>query len=341
MNHPNMAVSDSAGHHAVRNIKRSEGHSAVKAAAYLTGARLFDERIGRTFGRAEKAGRVVAAEVVGPSGTAWTQGQVWGAAERAEKRSNARPAQVVDLALPHELDKNAHRRLLRGFALWNRDTYGVAVAWALHAPPPGGDARNTHGHLLRSTRKVSAGPDGRPVFGEKVRALTGREARAELETQRAEWARRVNAELERAGLAVRVDHRSHQRRAEAGDGPPEQEPGQHLGPRWTAQKRRAEAGQVSPKAREAVRTWTTQERARGARNAARRAAWVVPASKAQEAAGDAQAARFWEKAAKAGEREKVAEAYEEARRAAEAERAREKEAWEWEQWRRRQQGRDD
>jgi hypothetical protein len=57
-----------------------------------------------------------------------------------------------------------------------------------------------HVHMLLSTREVNAGG-----FGKKVRAWG---SRALFNTWREAWAAHVNAALERAGVAERVDHRS-------------------------------------------------------------------------------------------------------------------------------------
>lgn len=232
-----VVVSDAFNYHQIRNISRAEGRSAVKSAAYITGESLHDSRVGLTFGRAESAGRVLASETIGPKGAAWTAGDLWSAAEKAETRKNSRTAQEHIVALPHQLDEAAHKRLLRGFALWHRDTYGTAATWALHAPNAQGDQRNVHAHLLFTTRRVEAGADGAPVFRDKVREIHGAGGPQEVERARAEWGRRVNAELARAGLAERMDHRSHKRRAEQ-DGTPPRTPTTHKGPRVVAQERR-------------------------------------------------------------------------------------------------------
>ena len=260
------AEGDATGHHQIRDIKRGDGQSAVKSAAYITGEPMFDLRVGLSFGRALKAGRVLAVGTVGPKGSNWKPAALWGAAESAETRRNARVAQERVLALPHELDEVAHKRLLNGYALHLRDRYGVAATWALHAPGPHGDQRNVHGHILTTTRSAGVGKGGEPVLGEKVRALSGdrKTVSAEVEHQRAEWARRVNAELERAGVAKRLDHRSHARRADAGEIAPGIEPARHRGAAESAKQRR------DPRRRARAEA---AEKGRGERNRARTDHW--------------------------------------------------------------------
>lgn len=268
-------ITDAFAHHSIRDISRANGGSAIKTAAYIGGVALYDDRRGETFGRETGKGRVLAFEVVGPQGTAWDAGALWSAAEKAERRGNARTAQERTLALPEELDEATQRRLLRGYALWHRDEYGVAASWALHEADPRGDSRNRHGHIMTTTRAVIVGADGTALFGEKVRRLSGNRevVAAEVERQRQEWARRVNAELEKAGSARRLDHRSHERRAETGDGPQGMERGQHLGPKVCAQTRRKQG-----EAR------TGAEAGRVARNAARKAVWEIGQKAARSAA---------------------------------------------------------
>lgn len=308
-------VSDAFGHHEIRDIKRAEGQSAVKSAAYITGESLHDDRVGLTFGRLEKAGRVLASGTVGPKGTSWTPAQVWSAAEKAETRRNARVAQERVLALPDDLDEAAHRRLLNGYALHLRDRYGVAATWALHAPNGRGDQRNTHGHILITTRTATAGADGSPQMGEKIRALSGDRATvsAEVEHQRGEWAKRVNAELERAGSPRRMDHRSHARRADAGEAAPGIEPGTHRGARESAKQRR------DPARRQKA---TAAEQGRTGRNQARAEAWRALGGNSAATA----AMRSLEQTQRADEREAKAAA----RWAA-------KQARDWERWRKEQE----
>ena len=307
---------DGFGHHDIRDIKRGQGQSAVKSAAYITGDSIFDQRLGLTFGRPEKQGRVVAFGSVGPKGSSWTASDLWGGAEKAEIKSKARTAQERVLALPHELDEKTHRRLLNGYALWLRDEYGTASTWALHAPNQRGDQRNTHGHILTTTRTVGMDSEGRPEFGPKVRALSGKrdQVSAEFEKQRAEWAKRVNAELERVKSPRRLDHRSHARRAEAGDGPPEMEAGAHKGARRAAKERR------DPAARKAARA---AEAARRERNAARDAAWRQGERAAQKVLADAA--------------EVARDQGPDDREAAKAAQWAAKKAREWEEWRQQQE----
>ncbi len=273
-------------------VQRARGQSATARLAYIARAAITDERTGIVHD-CRRAAPVLSLEIIGDPapGAEIAPGdrlsRLANAMEQAETRRNGRPARSSILALPAELPLDRQRALLRGYGLWLRDTYGVASVAAIHGPDERGDHRNIHAHIVETTRRV--GPDG--TLGEKVRELDDRrQGPVEIERRRAEWARRVNAELARAGHMSRVDHRSHRRRAEAGDGPPGIEPAQHLGPARTAKSRerdRAAAGfwrnaQAPAGAGRAMREtlddllpWEREARQRAARNAERTDAWLI------------------------------------------------------------------
>lgn len=237
-----VAGSHGATHHKLETIRRSQGRSAVQIGAYITRARSYDDRTGLWHDHRSKGG-VEGCECVGWSGSGET---LWNAAEEAERRRNAVTARHTVLALPAELPAARKTALMRGYSLWLRDRYGIAVEWALHTPGPDGDPRNHHGHLVETTRRV----DGTGRFGEKVRELddrtrpassNGKRGRSrgsrEMEARRTEWAKRCNAELAQLGIMARVDHRSLKRRAAAMEGPEVAAKPKHLGKVLTAKAR--------------------------------------------------------------------------------------------------------
>lgn len=232
-------ISHSATHHKVETISRSRGRSAVQIGAYISRSRSYDERTGIWHDHRAKGG-IEASERVGWQGDGQS---LWNAAEAAEVRRNSITARHTILALPVELSEVRQNALLRGYSLWLRDRYGVAVEWARHAPEMEGDPRNYHGHLVETTRRV----DGKGRFGEKAREMDDRTRNGgrsrgsrEMESRRAEWARRCNAELDKIGVIARIDHRSLERRAEALEGPKVAAKPRHMGRALTALKRRYE-----------------------------------------------------------------------------------------------------
>lgn len=193
-------------HFAVKSLSRGKGHSASAAAAYRAGIALEDPSTGLRHDYTRRAG-VVSVDMLAPDGApAWAQdpAELWSNVETHETRKNARVAREVVIALPHELDAEQRRDLARDVGRLLVERYGVAVQIAIHAPDKGGDDRNHHAHLLMTPRTV--GPEGFGAYAAKAYDdfKAGPE---ELKAMRAEVAGRFNQALERAGLAVRVDHR--------------------------------------------------------------------------------------------------------------------------------------
>jgi Ti-type conjugative transfer relaxase TraA len=231
-------------HLSMKPICRTQGRSAVAAAAYRAGEHLTNDRDGVAHNYTGRRG-IDHTEIVLPQGVAaaaaWADDRsgLWNAAEAAEKRSDARTAREFILALPHELDDAQRLELTRGFASHLADRYGAAVDVAIHQPHEGKDLRNRHAHLLMTTRQVL--PHG---FGEKTqlewdnKRLLSQDlptSHLQLHTIRQEWEEQTNRALGRAGHDIRVDHRSHSERGL------EIEPTQHVGVHATGVVRRGGA----------------------------------------------------------------------------------------------------
>lgn len=185
-------------------ITRSRGQSAVAAAAYRCGGKLKDERIGRTHDYRRKGG-VLDARMLAPADASWAldTSALWNKAEAVEVRCNARTARELIVALPAELPQAAQIDLANAIGQDLVDRYRVAVLVAVHAPDKGGDDRNTHAHLLMTTREVRA-----DRLGPKTRVLDDKTTGpAQAERMRENVAARINAALERAGIATTVDPR--------------------------------------------------------------------------------------------------------------------------------------
>ncbi len=232
---------------------RADTRNAVKSAAYTARSIFIDERFGTRF-RATKKGGLLSHELINwPGDTA----ALWNAAERAEKRRNSRVIRELRPSLPRELPLAAQVRLVRGFCLWLRDEYGVAVQADIHAPRFLDEEKeklhskgklgmaeadylatlfdteetnqNFHAHLLMTTRKVCPKTG---EFGEKTRVLDGGDTGPDEVTRiRKVWEQRTNAALKKVGSSARVDLRSNAEMVKAGDAPEGLIRQDHLGPR--------------------------------------------------------------------------------------------------------------
>lgn len=196
-------------------IGRAAGHSAVAASAYRSASKLVDERTGETFNYTKKRG-VLSSEIVTPDGVPVPdRAALWNAAEAAEKRKDARVAREWRAALPYELTEADRHELAAsmGRAIANR--FGVAVEVSIHAPDVAGDDRNFHVHMQATTRMIDAeGKLGDKATIElankdrKKKGITGT-SQGDIVELRKEWAAAANRAFERAGLDVRIDHRSY------------------------------------------------------------------------------------------------------------------------------------
>lgn len=137
---------------------------------------------------------------------------LWNAAEQAENRKDARVAREVEVSLPHELNHSERLALTQSFAQALADQYKVAVDFAIHAPHDRSDERNTHAHILMTTREVTEqGLGQKSVFEKDTRWLLKNNlptTRMQIKNIREQWADFANKALEEKGLNVRIDHRS-------------------------------------------------------------------------------------------------------------------------------------
>jgi hypothetical protein len=231
----------------VKSVGRAAGRSVVAAAAYRAGERLLDERTGRLCAYEMRKGVAETFIVTRDDAPAWAQdrGRLWNEAERAEPKVHGRLATELEVALPHQLSSKMRKAVATEIAREMVERYGVAADVAIHSPGPKGDHRNWHAHILITHREL--GPHG---FGEianvrtRMRSRNGKTVEervsgiaatpADVKAIRQQWEHIVNLAYERAGLDIRVDHRSHaDRKIDA-------EPTKHLGPVASAMERRGE-----------------------------------------------------------------------------------------------------
>ena len=189
----NMAIY----HLTCKVLSRSSGRSAVAAAAYRARTEIEDERQGLKFDYSEK-GDLVHEEILVPGNApAWMldRGRLWNAVEAREKRKDAQLMRELEGALPIELDKETHIKIVREFCQKHFVSKGMIADVCIHS-----NGVNPHVHISLTMRKLEE--EG---FGKKERSWNSKEY---LKLWREEWANVQNLHLAKAGLDVRVDHRS-------------------------------------------------------------------------------------------------------------------------------------
>jgi MobA/MobL family len=229
-------------HLSVKPMSRKGGRSATAAIAYRSAEKIHDLTSDEVFDYTRKRG-VEHKEIVLPTSAAkldinWARDrqELWNAAEMAEKRKDARVAREYEVALPHELKAEQRVELVRAFASELANRYGVAVDFAIHKPHRNGDERNTHAHIMTTTREITATGLGRKTdieLGDRDRGKKGLGSAAEeIEFIRARWGALTNEHLKEQQLEIRVDHRSLEAQGI------NREPTTHVGPAVSALERR-------------------------------------------------------------------------------------------------------
>ena len=105
-------------HIPVSIIKRSEGRSAVAAAAYRSGTKLTNEWDGLTHDYTRKGG-VIHAEIMLPAHAPpefSDRSTLWNSVEQIEKARDSQLAREIEAALPRELSGEQQLALVRAYA---------------------------------------------------------------------------------------------------------------------------------------------------------------------------------------------------------------------------------
>ena len=206
-------------HLSAKVIQRSQGRSAVAAAAYRAGAALEDQRQGRTFDYTAKDG-VVHSEVLLPDGAPdrWhDRAALWNEVEAVERRKDAVLAREVEFSLPRELSRAEAIALAQDFVRTQFVARGMVadlnVHWTRGEDRAGEDGEaKPHAHVMLSMREVVGG-NRDSSDGDKREAGFGKKRRdwndvALLREWREAWADLANARLLELGHDTRIDHRS-------------------------------------------------------------------------------------------------------------------------------------
>lgn len=181
-----------------KHISRGKNQSACAAAAYRSGTRIYDQRLGKTHNYENKKG-VDYKEILAPSyAPQWVNNrpQLWNEVEKKDTRINARPASELDIALPIELNPDQQIKLIKHFAQTTLVSRGLIVDLACHDL----NRHNPHAHLLFTTRKINE-----QGLGEKDRDIKTKDF---LNHLRKTWEEQANEALSQAKTPEQIDHRS-------------------------------------------------------------------------------------------------------------------------------------
>jgi hypothetical protein len=212
-----LPPSDALYHAVAKLFKRSEGRSAVAAAAYRSASCLTDDRIGQVFDYTKKS--KVAAFIVAPANApAWTQdrGDLWNRAEAAEKRKDAKVAREWEISIPRDIPRDQWEAFAREIVAPYVATGAVADV-AIHCPRAADGEPQPHIHAMLTLRGLDASTESgfaatRNAALESMHAVGSRKAGMRgdaIKVERERIAIVMNEYLERAGSARRVSHLSN------------------------------------------------------------------------------------------------------------------------------------
>lgn len=213
-------------------IRRGNGQSAVAAAAYRAGEKLYSEYYGEQADYTKKGGVRYTEIFLPPQAPKeyLDRETLWNAVEKAEEHPKAQLAFSYDIALQNELTLEENIALARKYVIEQFVSRGMVVDFAVHAPDK--ECPNPHIHLLCPIRPILEdgqwGEKHRRVYeldqqGNKKRNAKGKYVCHTVSTTgwgnkdtlirwREEWANYVNRVFEEKGLDCRIDHRSNKDR---------------------------------------------------------------------------------------------------------------------------------
>ncbi len=188
----------------VKVIGRKAGSSAVASAAYRSGSRLRDERIGRDQDFSGKRD-VVHSEVILPESApeAWRDRErLWNDVEAFEVRKDAQLARELEFALPREMSKAQGIELAQDFVRSEFVGLGMVADLNVHWDRAEDGMPKPHAHVMLTMRSVDENG-----FGRKVRDWNRTEM---VERWRERWSELANERLAELDIDARIDHRSQE-----------------------------------------------------------------------------------------------------------------------------------
>ena len=230
-------------HCSIKTISRGKSQSAVAAAAYRAGEKIYNEYDGRTSDYTRKKG-IAHTEILLPDNAPVEfsdRAVLWNAVEKIERAKNSQLAREIQIALPVELSEMQNINLVREYVKKNFVAHGMCADIAIHDDKKG----NPHAHIMltmrpfhedRATDKTTDkiwGDKQKKVYilddnGERIKLPSGEwksrkvnavdwNDKSKAEDWRKGWADICNKHFEKYGITdpdgtpTRIDHRSYER----------------------------------------------------------------------------------------------------------------------------------
>ncbi|QRN39231.1 MobQ family relaxase [Pectobacterium carotovorum] len=180
-------------------VKRSEGMSSCRKAAYHARCRITDDRTGNIYDfshRTDLFHHQILAPASAPAHIIKSSTALWNEVERIERQKDGQTARYFDVAIPCELNNEDKIKLVVEYCQKNFVDKGMIADIAFHNL--GGN--NPHAHVMLTLKPITA--DG---FGKKERSWNDKK---NVILWRESWSVIANRYLAVAGSNERIDHRS-------------------------------------------------------------------------------------------------------------------------------------
>ncbi|GKV80625.1 hypothetical protein PEC106664_13990 [Pectobacterium carotovorum subsp. carotovorum] len=180
-------------------VKRSEGMSSCRKAAYHARCKITDDRTGNTYDfshRTDLFHHQILAPVSAPAHIIESSTALWNEVERVERQKDGQTARYFDVAIPCELNNEDKIKLVVEYCQKNFVDKGMIADIAFHDL----DGQNPHAHVMLTLKPITA--DG---FGKKERRWNDKK---NVILWRESWSVIANRYLAAAGSNERIDHRS-------------------------------------------------------------------------------------------------------------------------------------
>ncbi len=217
-------------HCSIKIGSRSNGQSAIAAAAYRSGDKLKDNETGQISDYTKKSGIVFSEIFLCDNAPAEYSDReiLWNSVHSIEKNKNAQLWREFEVALPKELNRDEQIDTVRSFVK-GLNEQGMCVDWSLHDKGDG----NPHAHIMATMRSITEdgkwAPKSRKVYdldenGQRIFQKVDKSGKKQyknhkedyndwnrkerVEEWRSAWADCCNARLSERD---RIDHRSYER----------------------------------------------------------------------------------------------------------------------------------
>ncbi|MBY0281482.1 MAG: Ti-type conjugative transfer relaxase TraA [Alphaproteobacteria bacterium] len=222
-------------HFSVKVHSRATGRNAVAGATYRHGQSMMDERSGKVFTNATHQDVEHCELSIPENSPQWVQElrvgdvhknseKLWNAVEQFEKRVDAQVYRDIEFSLPHELNIEQRLELAREFIKDNFTSKGMIADWCVHNHFDEKEKiEKPHVHVMLTLREAV---ERDATILQKLKSYIGLErASAEMVFGpkvvewnskillchwREKWADYANVHLAKAGLDIRIDHRSYE-----------------------------------------------------------------------------------------------------------------------------------